>query len=66
LVTLGYLWARMAERALGALDGGGDVAFYAGKLATARFFMRRVLPETAGLALTIRSGSAPLAAGDTL
>lgn len=66
LVTLGYLWARMAERALGALDDGGDVAFYAGKLATARFFMRRVLPETAGLALTIRSGGAPLAAGDAL
>jgi len=67
LVALGYLWARMAERALGGTLGSGeDIAFYAGKLTTARFFMRRVLPETAGLAIAIRGGGVPVAAGDEL
>jgi hypothetical protein len=47
----------MAERALAALDAGGDAPFYKAKLATARFFMRRMLPETAGLALVIQSGA---------
>jgi alkylation response protein AidB-like acyl-CoA dehydrogenase len=68
LVALGYVWARTAERALGGAPdkGEGGAAFYAGKLATARFFTRRVLPETAGLALVIRGGGATIAAGDAL
>jgi hypothetical protein len=62
LVALGYMWLRMAERALAALSTGGDGPFYEAKLATARFFMRRMLPETAGLALAIRSGAATVTA----
>jgi hypothetical protein len=66
LVALGYLWARSAEATLKATSSVGDEAFYAGKLATARFFMRRVLPETVGLGLIIRGGSAALMATDAL
>jgi butyryl-CoA dehydrogenase len=64
LLALGYLWARAAETALGAPGRAEDEAFYARKLATARFFMARVLPETAGLGEAIRGGSAPLVASD--
>jgi alkylation response protein AidB-like acyl-CoA dehydrogenase len=66
LVALGYLWARSAEATLNATSSAGDEPFYAGKLATARFFMRRVLPETVGLGLIIRGGSAALMATDAL
>lgn len=47
LVALGYMWCRMAMTALDALENGGgaDAEFYGAKLATARFFMARMLPE---------------------
>jgi Acetyl-CoA dehydrogenase C-terminal like len=66
LVALGYMWLRMAERALAALAAGGEASFYNSKLATARFFMRRMLPETAGLALAIRSGAATVIAPEAV
>lgn len=56
LVAFAYLWARMAEVAL--TKSGG---FYQAKLATARFFMARLLPQTGGLLATIGAGNAPLA-----
>ncbi|MCB1395220.1 MAG: acyl-CoA dehydrogenase C-terminal domain-containing protein, partial [Rhodobacteraceae bacterium] len=43
--------------------GSGD-PFYAAKLATARFYFARLLPETAGLIRSARSGVAPLMAMD--
>lgn len=61
LVALAYLWARMAQLALqkqGAVDGG----FYAAKLATGRFFMQRLLPQTGALLATILSGKRALMA----
>jgi len=42
--ALGYLWAKMAKIALAKQDGE-DAAFYRAKLATARFFMARMLPR---------------------
>ncbi len=63
LVALGYMWVRMAERAL-AGQSDADDGFHAAKLATARFYLRRVLPETTGLALAIRSGAATIMAPD--
>ena len=57
-----YMWARMAKVALAKLDGGDP--FYAAKLATARFYFARLLPETAGLIRTARSGVAPMMAMD--
>ncbi len=62
-VAVGLMWARMAEVAL-AKAGDGDAAFYQSKLATARFYMARVLPETATLATNIMAGSKTLMALD--
>jgi alkylation response protein AidB-like acyl-CoA dehydrogenase len=53
-----WLFARMAKIAL-EKQGGGD-PFYAAKLATARFYFARLLPETAGLMRSARSGVKPL------
>jgi hypothetical protein len=59
LVALGYMWARMAKAAQDKLsDGAGDdAAFYEAKLVTARFFMERVMPETAAHLARISSGA---------
>ncbi|WP_395665055.1 acyl-CoA dehydrogenase C-terminal domain-containing protein [Methylocella sp.] len=66
LVALAYLWARMAEIALQKQGAGEDDRFYAAKIATARFYMRRLLPQTSGLAAAIRAGAAPVMAFDDL
>jgi butyryl-CoA dehydrogenase len=57
LVALGQVWARMAELALDRAEGD---AFYAAKLATARFFFARILPQTGALSSTILAGGATL------
>jgi alkylation response protein AidB-like acyl-CoA dehydrogenase len=60
-VCLGLMWARMAETSLKALaDGTEDPVFHETKLATARFFMARVLPITATHLARIQAG------GDTV
>jgi butyryl-CoA dehydrogenase len=53
-----YFFARMAKIAL-EKQAGGD-KFYVSKLATARFYFARLLPETAMLIRQARSGAAPL------
>ena len=53
-----WLWARMAQ--LAAERRASDEAFYSGKLATAAFFFRHLLPRTLGLEASIRAGSAAL------
>jgi len=57
-LVLGYFWARMARVALDRVDS--DDPFYRAKLATARFYFARLLPETAGLIRSARAGAAPL------
>ena len=54
-------WA-MAKVALARKDSGDP--FYTAKLATARFYFAKVLPETAGLIRSARAGLAPLMAMD--
>ena len=61
-LAFAYFWARMAKIAL-AKQGAGD-PFYAAKLATARFYFAKLLPETAGLIRSARAGLAPLMAMD--
>jgi len=51
-----WLWARMARVA----GGNAGEAFYDAKLATARFYYARLLPETAALLQAARSGAANL------
>lgn len=57
-----YFFARSAKIAL-AKQGSGD-PFYTAKLATARFYFAKLLPETAGLIRSARAGVAPLMAMD--
>ena len=57
-----YLFARMAKIALEKQDSGDK--FYVAKLATARFYFARLLPETAMLIRQARSGSANVMALD--
>ena len=59
LTALAYLWARMAEVSLRHPDGM-PAEFYAAKLATARYFMQRVLPGSSGLFAAIMAGKAPV------
>jgi len=61
-LVFAYFWARMAKLAL-AKQLSGD-PFYTAKLHTARFYFAKLLPETAGLIRTARSGVAPLMAMD--
>jgi alkylation response protein AidB-like acyl-CoA dehydrogenase len=61
-----YFWARMARVALDKLAQAetANDPFYTAKLATARFYFAKLLPETAALIRTARSGVAPLMAMD--
>jgi alkylation response protein AidB-like acyl-CoA dehydrogenase len=61
-LVFAYFWARMAKVALAKKDSGDP--FYAAKLATARFYFAKLLPETAGLIRSARAGVAPLMAMD--
>jgi alkylation response protein AidB-like acyl-CoA dehydrogenase len=58
LVAIGYMWVRMAETAL-AKPGDG---FCTAKLASARFYMARVIPETGSLLSSLTAGSATVMA----
>ncbi len=72
LVALGALWLRMARAARAGLatlpeNAGNRASFYQGKLATARFFMTKLLPQTGALFAAIRAGGeSVLAPGDEL
>jgi alkylation response protein AidB-like acyl-CoA dehydrogenase len=57
LVALGYMWARMAKVAQGKLAAGGETPYLKTKLVTGRFYMERVLPETALRLARIQSGA---------
>jgi len=58
LTALAYAWARMARIALDHPDD--QSGFYRAKLATARFFMQRILPETSALSAKCLAGGATL------
>ena len=56
LVALAYMWARTAKVAVGKLATEKE-SFYRAKLATANFYMTRVLPQTSGLFAAITAGA---------
>ncbi|AZO26080.1 MULTISPECIES: acyl-CoA dehydrogenase [unclassified Mesorhizobium] len=64
LVALGYMWGQMAKAAQTKLAEGanGAASFYDTKLVTARFFMERIMPETATRLARISSGADTLMA----
>ena len=57
LVALGYMWCRIAEAVL-AKKGNASAQRMTAKLVTARFFMERMLPETATRLARIQAGAA--------
>jgi acyl-CoA dehydrogenase len=59
LVALGYMWFRIVRAASAKLASGqGDAARMSAKLATARFFMEHMLPETSAHLARIQAGAA--------
>jgi alkylation response protein AidB-like acyl-CoA dehydrogenase len=67
LVAVGYMWVLMAEKAAAKAvdDNNEDARYYANKLKTARFYMYKLLPESASLFLRIMTGKAAIAQFDT-
>jgi len=62
LTAMAYMWGRIAKAAHAGLQAGNDNEFYEAKLATGRFFAKRVLPQTTALAHQIKAGSETLMA----
>ena len=61
LVALGHVWAQMAKVSQEKLaNGADDRDFYENKLVTAKFFMDRVLPDTAALVVKVQAGAETL------
>ncbi|MGH8109486.1 MAG: acyl-CoA dehydrogenase C-terminal domain-containing protein [Arenimonas sp.] len=60
-LSYAWLWARMAAISIAAIEKkSGDHDFYHAKLATARFYYAKLLPETISLVAVIKSGAAPI------
>ena len=57
LVALGYMWARMAKVGAGQDRGRRRQPYLDAKLVTGRFFMERMLPETAAHLARIQTGA---------
>jgi hypothetical protein len=60
LCALAYMWCRMVEAAQGKLAKAAGDERMKGKLVTARFFMERILPETAAHLARIQAGAGSL------
>jgi hypothetical protein len=59
-LALAWTWARMAQVAFKNAESSDPI--YASKIATARFYYQRLLPQTAALCGEIRAGSSALMA----
>ncbi|MHB0952557.1 MAG: acyl-CoA dehydrogenase C-terminal domain-containing protein [Allorhizobium sp.] len=58
LVVLGYMWAKMAKAANDNLSAGtGDADYFRNKLLTGRFYMEKIMPETALRKTRIEAGA---------
>ena len=61
LVSLGWMWLKMAAASQRALDEGtADEAFHDAKLVTAKFYAQRELPLSTGLRKKIEAGAETL------
>jgi alkylation response protein AidB-like acyl-CoA dehydrogenase len=60
LVSLGWMWLKLASAAQRRLKDGGDPIFHEAKLTTARFYAERELPLSAALRKKIESGAETL------
>jgi alkylation response protein AidB-like acyl-CoA dehydrogenase len=58
IVTIGWMWLRMAKAAHLALEAGTeDKAFMEAKLMTARFYAERIMPDTGSLRRKMEGGA---------
>ena len=58
IVTLGLMWLRMAKVAQARLAAGTDeAAFYEAKIATARYYMDRFVPDAGALRRKLEAGA---------
>jgi len=62
LTAMTFMWNRIAIAAHKGLAAGNDNGFYEAKLATARFYVARVLPQTTSLTHQIKAGASTLMA----
>jgi alkylation response protein AidB-like acyl-CoA dehydrogenase len=63
LTALAFMWALMAKAAISkSKNGAGSDPFYATKLATGRYFVERMLPDTSAHLAKIKSGAGPVMA----
>lgn len=61
LAVMAHIWADMARIAQKKLEEGTtEEAFYQGKIATARFYMNKILPHQYGLLASITTGAKPV------
>jgi hypothetical protein len=58
LVVFAYMWAKMAKVANDKIAASGPTPYLKTKLVTGKFFMERMLPETAAHLARLQSGSA--------
>ena len=61
-VALGHMWLRMARVALERRTSAGTMepAFYDARLAVARYWFERVMPQTLALSATLDAGAPPV------
>ncbi len=58
IVTLGFMWLKMAKVATSALEGSPeDAAFYEAKLTSAAYYIERFLPDAGALRRKLEAGS---------
>jgi len=58
IVTLGFMWLKMAKVAKAALEGAPeDAAFYEAKLTSAAYYIERFLPDAGALRRKLEAGS---------
>ncbi|CAA9503595.1 MAG: 3-methylmercaptopropionyl-CoA dehydrogenase (DmdC) [uncultured Sphingomonas sp.] len=57
LVSLGWMWLKIAAAARRAAGESGDSAYYDAKLTTARFYAQRELPQSSSLRRKIEAGA---------
>jgi hypothetical protein len=67
LVALGHMWLRMARVSAERLTTGGEMppTFYQAKLDLARFYVERMLPQSAALSAAIEAGATSIRAFPT-
>jgi hypothetical protein len=57
LTALAYMWSLQAKAALARIAGGDGDPFYERKLVLGRYYIERVLPETASRLAKLKAGA---------